>query len=207
MTRATTNTQPTTTPTTVRVEVEREFSGAQWCPRFPRSRSIADLRPAFQLPLSDFKWALEQAGAVVEVTNTFRPIESCYLMHYAWLIYREEIDPAKVPAMKGVLIEWNHPTKKLSWSAARDMCKDYSILTLKTKPALDSHHSHGEAVDMIISWNGDLTIKDKNGADIEIVSTPRNGMNLDLKKVGASYGVIKYFDGYKDVPHWSTDGR
>lgn len=206
-TMATTTAHPTTTPTTVRVEVERELSGPQWCARFPRSSSIADLRPSFQLPVNDFVWAMEQAGASVVINNTFRPLESCYLMHYAWLIHQQLIDSAKVPDKDGVLIRWEHPTKEASLKAAQAMCERYAILRLKTKPALDSRHSHGEAIDMSISWSGELDIKNKQGEKIKIASTPKNGMNPDLKEVGASYGVIKYFRGYDDVPHWSTDGH
>lgn len=198
---------PNTDTTPVVVKVEKELSGRQWCSRFPRSKSVADLRPSFQLPVSDFIWALEQAGARVVITNTLRPPESCYLMHYAWRINQRQIDPSQVPPMDGVNIQWEHPTKEASLQAAHAMCEGYAILRLKVKPALDSRHSHGEAIDMIISWAGTLQIQDKGGRLVTISSMPKDGMNGDLKTVGASYGVMKYIKGYDDVPHWSRDGR
>ena len=42
---------------------------------------------------------------------------------------------------------------------------------------------------------------------VEIASGPRDGMNPELAKVGASYGVIKFYGGAVDRPHWSTNGK
>ena len=44
----------------------------------------------------------------------------------------------------------------------------------------------------------------KDGSKTTIASTPRDGFNLALRKVGKTYGVTKH---PKDAPHWSTDGR
>lgn len=60
---------------------------------------------------------------------------------------------------------------------------------------------------MSISWSGRLMIKDVDGKDVMIDTQPRTGMNVKLQKVGESYGVIKFWKGAVDKPHWSTDGR
>jgi hypothetical protein len=38
-------------------------------------------------------------------------------------------------------------------------------------------------------------------------TTPRTGMNLQLKAVGLTYGVKKFVNGNADRPHWSTTGH
>ena len=72
------------------------------------------------------------------------------------------------------------------------------------QPALKSRHVEGNAIDMTISWTGKLGIKNKSGALTTISSTPRNGFNAELRRVGKSFGVTKH---PTDPPHWSTDGR
>ena len=37
---------------------------------------------------------------------------------------------------------------------------------------------------MTIKWKGNLSIKDKDGDTVTIASTPLNGFNLALRKVG-----------------------
>ena len=71
-------------------------------------------------------------------------------------------------------------------------------------PALTSRHTRGRAIDMSISWNGTLSINNRDDDPIDIVSAPRNGRNTDLHMVGATYGVYKLV---RDPPHWSDDGR
>ena len=46
-------------------------------------------------------------------------------------------------------------------------------------------------------------IKNKSGVVTTISSTPRNGFNADLRRVGKTFGVTKH---PTDPPHWSTDG-
>lgn len=57
------------------------------------------------------------------------------------------------------------------------------------------------------SWDGDVVIRDAAGKSTDITTLPRSGMNPKIIGVGASFGVIKYFDGDKDKPHWSTTSR
>lgn len=197
-----------TTPTVVAVEVPRELSGTQWCARFPGSRDIASLRPSFQVPVNDFISAIESAGGMVHPNATYRPKEHAYLMEWCWMISRGKIEPEKVPHKAGVLIEWVHATKEKSIAAAKAMSTAYDMDGLRTKPAGEtSLHCIGEAIDMGISWRGSLTIQNKDGTEVSITSAPRDGMNPDLATVGASYGVIKFYGGNTDRPHWSTTGR
>ena len=199
--------RPSATPTVVRVEAEKELSGAHWCPRYPRSDSIVTLQPQFQLAVSSFLWALEQAGAASFIANTFRPKEACYLMHFAWKIWKNRIQPNAVASMPGVPVEWVHRTQEESVRAAYAMCVGYKLLYLEDAPALESNHTKGLAIDVSINWSGMRQIKDANDDVVSIESLPRNNMNRELWDVGASYGVVRYYRPDKDKPHWSYDGR
>ncbi|MCY1555605.1 hypothetical protein D9M68_922820 [compost metagenome] len=104
--------------------------------------------------------------------------------------------------MAGVDIEWDHGDEATSQKAAKAMVAGYNIVK---EPSLTSRHSQKKAIDMTISWTGDLTIKNKDGTEVAISTEPLNGENDDLIAVGKTYSVIKAtFSG--DPPHWSTDG-
>ena len=90
---------------------------------------------------------------------------------------------------------------KASRKAATAMVNGYGIAF---QPALKSRHVEGRAIDMTISWTGKLSIKTKSGVVTTVSSTPRNGFNADLRRVGKTFGVTKH---PTDPPHWSTDGR
>ncbi|MBP1848262.1 hypothetical protein J2046_006553 [Rhizobium petrolearium] len=178
-------------------------SGANWVNQFPGSTSTSDLDAAFRTGVNSFIAAMRSAGATVSIGTTLRPVERAYLMHYSWRIAKKEIDPANVPALAGVDIEWVHGTLAASRQAAQDMVDGYQIVA---KPAYPTKHSDGTAIDMTISWTGTLAIVDNNGTSTSITTTPRTGMNTDLAVVGATYAVIKAtFSG--DPPHWSDDGH
>src|ERR1051325_10670200 len=99
-----------------------EPSGAQWCQRFPGSNKTSDLIPDFRDRVDAFLSVLKNADAAVRVSATFRPPERAYLMHWAWGIANGfpqdmcrpqdrpgvPIDPASVPPMAGVAIDWTH---------------------------------------------------------------------------------------------------
>lgn len=87
-------------------------------------------------------------------------------------------------------------------NAARDMVVGY---TITSKPARASRHSLGKAIDMVISWVGELRIKNKGGEITTISSQPRDGSNMALHVVGASYGVRKLVSGCSN--HWSDNGH
>lgn len=193
-----------------------ELSGADWVDRFPTSRDVSDLVAPFQTNVQNFLNALTAAGATCHISATLRPPQRAYLMHYAWKIAKNGLNPASVPAYSGpgdpVNIDWVHRNAKgrvnraASKAAARAMVAGYG---LKHIAALDGRHLYGRAIDITISWEGNLTIKNASGEDVVIRSTPRTGAdNHDLHKVGATYNVIKLVSPkHPDPPHWSDDGH
>ena len=72
------------------------------------------------------------------------------------------------------------------------------------RPARHSRHNEGNAIDMIISWDGVLNVIQKDGNVATIESLPRNNSNRELHAIGATYGVIKLVS---DPPNWSSDGH
>jgi biotin operon repressor len=186
---------------------EKELSAAKWAQRFLGGTSISDLTGMFRYAVDDFVDAMTEAGIKVKIDATYRPIQRFYLMHWSWRIVNDGIDPATIPAMAGVEIEWQHPTSGASQKAANEMVDALSIRRLRTAPALRSQHNVRLAIDMSISWSGTVSLMDANGKLVHINSLPRTGMNRQLIEIGATYGVKKYLGGNKDVPHWSNNGR
>ena len=190
-----------------------EPSGRAWIARFPTSASVADCAQPFRANLTAFIAALGAAGASVNIAATLRPPQRAYLMHWCWSIVKQNTDPRTIPPLDGVTIAWAHLDDQgnfdpiASVAAAEDMVEAYGMQGLNVAPALKSNHISGTAVDMAISWDGSLTIKQRDGTGVQIASLPRTGMNPDLKTVGASYGVIKFVGGASDMPHWSADGH
>jgi hypothetical protein len=183
--------------------LDKTPSGASWVSEFPDSKSTADLVSPFGGGVDSFIAAMTDAGTSVTIGTTLRPPKRAYLMYNAWRIAKAEVKAADVDPMDGVDIEWVHSTDAKSISAAQEMVDGYLI---RAKPALNSRHTLGRAIDMTISWTGKLSIKNKDGTAVEITSSPRNGENSDLDAVGATYGVIKAtFAG--DPPHWSDNGH
>ncbi|MBS0198027.1 MAG: Ig-like domain-containing protein [Planctomycetes bacterium] len=185
-----------------------ELSGAQWVSRFPGSSSTSDLVSPFQGNVNAFIDALRSAGASVTISATLRPPNRAFLMHYSYRVARDGLNPASVPRRNGVNICWLHTTANggadlaTSVQAAEAMVVGYNIAFA---PALESRHTEGRAIDMTISWSGNLQIVDGNGTLVNITSVPRNGSgNTDLHAVGATFGVIKLAS---DPPHWSDDGH
>ena len=180
---------------------EPTLSGPQWVQRFPTSRNVNDLKPAFAKDVAAFLDALKAAGAKVNISATYRPKERAYLMHWAWLVSKGGVDPSKVRAMPGLAINWDHGTVTKSRAAARQMVDAYGMVFVA---ALNSKHTEGLAIDMTIGWEQSLSITRKNGSKTTITTQPRNGGNAELIAVGTEYGVIKL---PTDPPHWSDDGR
>jgi hypothetical protein len=179
-----------------------EPSGPQWCARFPTSTSCDDLLPEFRDKVLAFISAMERGGASVSIAATYRPPERAYLMHWCCLIGNTGQDIGAVPPMNGVDIDWSHSGEfGDARAAARAMKKGYAI---QYPAALTSRHTQRRAIDMTIHWTDTLSIRDFNGELWNVTSSPRSGLNPDLIKVGATFGVIKLV---KDPPHWSDDGR
>jgi hypothetical protein len=194
-------------------------SGAAWTHQFPTSKDVDDLEVSFRTRVVRFLDALVDAGVEINVTATRRPRQRAYLMHYAWCIVHGKIAPAKVPAFEPeageqpVDIRWEHigpgnkPSHAQSLAAAQAMVHGFSISTLQVAPSLTSLHISGKAIDMTLSWDDDISVNNAHGKPISISSTPRSGINPDLIKVGASYGVHHLLAVHKDPPHWSVNGH
>lgn len=201
-----------TTPAVVSVPAG-DPSGEAWVAQYPTSSSVSDCVAPFRSNLTVFIAALTAAGATVNVAATLRPAQRAYLMHWCWSIVKANADPRTIPALSGVNIAWVHTDAQgiydaaASTAGAQAMVSAYGIQNLNVAPALASKHISGFAVDMSISWTGDLTINNQSGTAVVINTEPRTGMNTDLHAVGATYGVIKFVGGATDVPHWSDDGH
>lgn len=187
----------------------RELSGPIWCTRFPGSKSVDDLDPAFRPKAVAFISALTAARARCPIEATLRPAPRAYLMHFACLIagYRDgagifhQMNPVDVPPMQGVDIDWTHGGDLgAARAAAVAMKQGYNIAF---PAALVSRHTQGRALDMTIGWDGTLSIRDFNG-QMHSIDGPRDGSNPLLQAVGKSYGVVKL---PSDPPHWSDDGH
>jgi hypothetical protein len=180
-----------------------QLSGAAWWHAnqglYPNSASISDLAPDFGDKAKRFIATMRAGGASVSVSSTRRNKIRAYLMHYSWTISSGEIAPADVPAEPGCTIIWDHHDAERSRKAAQDM---RDLFGLVHEPSLKSRHIEGNAVDMVIGWTGTINIRDAAGKQVTL-STPANGSNPVLHKIGASYGVIKLLS---DPPHWSSDG-
>ena len=168
---------------------------------FPNSAKLADLKPPFRDRAIAFIDALKAAGAQVSVTSTLRHPIRAYLMHFSWKVAKGEVAPSAVPARQGCPIVWDHGSLAQSRAAARDMRDAFGMAH---NAALKGLHLDGHAIDMEISWSGNLAIKDANGM-VHNLGAPRSGRtNADLHKVGKSYGVHKLVS---DPPHWSINGH
>jgi hypothetical protein len=182
------------------------LSGADWVNKFPTSKDVADLASPFREDVQAFITAMQKAAANIDISATYRPAERAFLMHYSYRIARMGFDPRDVPVRNGVDINWVHTTADgkynaaASKNAAEDMVGGYGIVF---KPALNSNHTRRLAIDMTITWDGTLNIKDAQGKLVSITSTPRSGQNSKLISVGKTFAVLKL---ESDPPHWSVDG-
>jgi hypothetical protein len=188
----------------------KKLSGPEWVREFPGSRSLDDLVDPFKSAAKAFVAALLDSGCSVTISSTLRPPERAYLMRFSTAIARNVMMPEDVPANPKVNIEWVHRTggqidHPKSRSAAVQMVQGYGIDPSSPLPAAASRHTEGNAIDMSISWTGVLLIRDARGREVRIPDSPRNGLNPQLHKVGATYKVIKAL--FQDDPHWSNDGH
>jgi len=183
------------------------LSGKEWAAKFPTSVELSDLNSTFRAKVQKYLEALRKAGAKVEILGTRRPKERTYIMHWAWRIARQGFDPRRVPAMPRLNIDWWHGEASRSKVAAQAMVNAFGLNRLSEPPALTSHHNEGKAIDLRISWAGDLRIKDGQGQMRTISTRPRDTTNAELMAVGASYGVFHAIDADKVKVHWSIDGK
>lgn len=156
-------------------------AGPEWVKLWPTSTSLEDLIDPFKTNCQAFIAGLEAHAASVAISATYRPPERCYLMHWACMIAKAKQDPASVPPMVGVDIQWDFGTPEATIAACSAMMKAFGIVY---PAALVSRHSQRRAIDMTIS------------------NAPYQGE--ELYAMGARYGVIKL---RTDTPHWSDDGH
>jgi hypothetical protein len=181
--------------------MSNEPSGPQWCERFPTSSSVETLIEPFRGKVKRFLAALAAGNATVSISATFRPKQRAYLMHYCYQLANRQISPRAIPPLNGVGIGWVHGSDAESVSAAQSMVTAYEIAYA---PVLASRHTQGLAIDMDITWDGDLAMDDGKGRHLAINDEPRDGANAALWGIGVSYGVMKLAS---DPPHWSSDGH
>lgn len=183
------------------------LSGRDWWyehqAKYPNSSDLDDLSEPFREYVIKFVAALRSAKARVTIRSTRRNEIRAYLMHYSWDITNRSIPPQEVPKMPGVDIEWYHGDKDASLKGAREM---FNLFNLAHRPSLRSNHIKGLAIDMNITWTGDLILGPlPNGGFEGISEGPKNGAsNKRLHEIGREFGVIKLA---KDPPHWSSNGR
>ena len=190
----------------------RILSGAYWVSWVrtyaPTSKEIKALEGSFQTAVTEFKRALETAGATVTVSHTYRSDQAAYLWHWAWQIANRKIQPkdAKPYALPGrpiPEIEWDHGNLIASVRAAEDMVKGFDLTkNSKLAPSLNTQHRQRLAIDMDIKWTGTIHVRKKDGTLVPLTYGPVNS-NTKLHEVGASYGVKKLLN---DGPHWSAKG-
>jgi peptidoglycan hydrolase-like protein with peptidoglycan-binding domain len=182
----------------------KELSGRVWVGRFRGSASPDDLAPPFRENVKKFLAALTGAGATFQISATFRPVQRQYLMYWAAKIARGGSTGQNIPPHPGVEIEWWHGSVEASRRAAQEMVDGFGIGGNPVAYPERSLHDESKAIDMKISWTGNLRIRRADGQYVTITSAPKDGANRDLVEVGKSY---KVFHLESDPPHWSIDGH
>ncbi len=182
------------------------LSGEDWWrknqKKYPNSSSLDDLEPGFKSRLEPFIASLKEGGANVVVSSTRRNAIRAHLMHYSWRIAHGDVNPTDVPKKSGLDIEWDHGDDEKSRDAAMEMVKLFHMAHVAS---LTSNHIAGKAVDMTISWKGELVLTRPSPLMARIESSPRNGDNRELQEIGAS--VFRVFKLRSDPPHWSHNGK
>jgi hypothetical protein len=121
-------------------------------------------------------------------------------MNACWRVAKGTLKPRDVPAIDGCAIEWDHGDAAASRRAAQEMV---DLFRIAFQPSLTSLHIKGRAIDMTITWDGTIRVRDANG-NAKPVGAPRNDGNPVLHAIGATYGVRKLAS---DPPHWSDTGH
>ncbi len=171
------------------------------------STDIEQLEATFRQNVKDFKAALEAAGATVSVNDTKRSDKRAYLFHWSWKISLDKCKASDATAMAGVDITWDHGDDAKSKAGAQEMVTGFGLAVPPSStdaPSLTSRHIEGKAIDMDITWTGNIKVKNKAGLEVEVAFNANPNANTVLHTIGATYGVIKRTS---DAPHWSTDGH
>ncbi|GJQ30111.1 MAG: hypothetical protein HBSAPP03_19950 [Phycisphaerae bacterium] len=185
---------------------DANLSGKDWWRanqgKYPNSRSVDDLDPAFRDRVERFLASLRDAGASITIASTRRNATRAHLMHYAWRVAYDRFNPADVPPVAGLNIQWDHGDAEASRRGALDMV---NLFGMKHIASLTSRHIQGKAIDMTLSWKSVLEVTRPAPLNARIESLPRSGQNRELHELGATvFGVHKL---RSDPPHWSIDGK
>ncbi len=182
-------------------------SGASWIDRYPASQRLQDLDSNFGSDVREFVAVLEKASATVEVLATRMPPERAYLMHWAWRITQEGLDPRHVPYMDGVDIRWWHGNLGTSREAAWSMVHGYGIEELDEPPPLISPYTEGQVVAMRVRWRGALRLYPDSPQEQIITSNPQDGTNLDVMTLAEIHGLEHLLTvPDSDEVHWAMPG-
>jgi hypothetical protein len=170
------------------------------------SENVDGLTEPFKSNAKAFIKALETAGAKVKVRATTRDAKRAYLFHWSWLIALDKSKPSAATAKTGVDIEWDHGDAAKSKAGAKEMVAGFGLAVppkSNVAPALKSNHIAGNAIDMDVTWTGELKVKKKDGTIVSVPFFTNPNLNVKLHAVGESYGVKKL---KTDAPHWSHNG-
>lgn len=173
----------------------------------PNSRNVGDLAAPFRDHVGNFIGALKAAGATVRVTATKRSALRAYLFHWSWLIALGRAHPSDPPPEPGVDIQWDHGDLDRSRAGARAMVNGFGLAVppaSRNAPSLTSLHIFGRAIDMDITWEGTIQVRQSDGQAATIAFMQDQNQNVALHRVGESYGVLKLTT---DEPHWSDTGH
>lgn len=114
------------------------------------------------------------------------------------------LDPREVPALDGVEINWVHAKDDAAFTKSRAAAEQMvRAFALTAPPPPTSRLAGRRAMEMTITWDGNLKIEDANG-QIKTLGAPQSNNNPGLIEVAATYGVIKVAT---EPPCWSEDGK
>lgn len=199
-------------------------SGKDWMNRFPSSTELTKLDDTFCKSVQKFIDAFP-AGHKPHISETRRPLQQQHLIYWAWLIANGDptgnppvppLNPTLTnpPPMAGVDICWVHRNAKgeidiaASRAAAREMVKGYVCKPADPRGTGEHapRHTVGRAIDMTISWTGDLVLDGEKipggtGDPTKDAWNPKL-VKLAKEKYGLTKGRVS-----TDWPHWSDDGN
>lgn len=189
---------------------EKTKSGKYWVTwadeNAKNSTNIIDLDASFKANVNEFFKALTDAGASLDVSTTQRSAKRAYLFHWCWKIYLGKCKPSDATKMQDVDIEWDHGDLKKSKAGAHEMVAGFGLAVPPKSilaPSLTSNHIEGKAIDVDITWTGQIKVKKKDNTEVSVTYMANANANTVLHSIGASYSVIKLKN---DAPHWSFDG-
>jgi hypothetical protein len=189
----------------------RKNSGKKWVTwanaHAKNSSKVEDLDATFKPKVKEFIKALNDSGAVVEISTTKRSAKRAYLFHWSWKISQGKCVPSDAEKMIGVDIEWDHGEIEKSKAGALEMVQGFGLAVpprSTNPPSTTSNHITGKAIDMTIKWSGSIKVKNKTKTEVQVSFASNANTNTVLHAIGESYGVKKL---KTDAPHWSFNGR